>query len=133
MGNAAVDLLRVAKPEDAPDDDPVGPGTVPGQPFVGIDRPRIRVFEAAGIAGLPGVDLHTLRHTVASVGAHVQHGRYAAFVGPLPGHGYQKRSIIERYIHSNLEALRPTADAIAGAIANSLGLTEPARVLAFTA
>ena len=48
------------------------------------------------------------------------------------GHGYQKRSVTERYIHSNPDALRPAADAIAGAIANSLGLTEPARVLAFS-
>ncbi len=73
-----------------------------------------------------------MRHTFASTGAHVQNGRYAAFVGPLLGHGYQKRSITERYIHSNLEALRPAADAIAASIAKSLGLAEPARVIAFT-
>jgi hypothetical protein len=61
----------------------------------------------------------------------VQNGRYAAFVGPLLGHGYQRRSITERYIHSNPEALRPAADAIADAIAKSLGLSESARILAF--
>lgn len=133
IGKAAVELLRGAKPEGAEDGDPVCPGTRPGQPFVGIDRPRIRVFKAAGLAGLAGVDLHSLRHTFASVGAHVQNGRFAAVVGPLLGHGYQKRSITERYIHSNPEALRPAADAIAGAIATSLGLTEPGRVLAFKA
>ena len=125
LGKAVVDLLKLEKPDHAGEDDPVCPGTRPGQPFVGIDRPRFKLFEAAGISG---VDLHSLRHTFASVGAHVQNGRFAAFVGPLLGHGYQKRSITERYIHSNLEALRPAADAIAEAIAQALGLTEPARV-----
>jgi len=79
------------------------------------------------------VDLHSLRHAFTSEGAHVQTGRFAALVGPLLGHGYQKRSITEGYIHSDPQALRPAADAIAGAIAASLGLTEPARVLAFEA
>jgi integrase len=130
IGQAAIDLLRSALPEVVEDDDPICPGAHPGQPFIGVDRPRIRIFEAAGLSGL---DLHSLRHTFASVGAHVQNGRFAAFVGPLLGHGYQKRSITERYIHSNPEALRPAADAIAGSIAKSLGMTEPARVLAFQA
>jgi len=133
IGKDAVELLRAAMPEGDKGSDPVCPGSRPGQPFVGIDRPRLKLFEAAGIAGIPGVDLHSLRHTFASVGAHVQNGRYAAFVGPLLGHGYQKRSITERYIHSDPQALRPAADAIAGAIATSLGLTEQARVLSFKA
>lgn len=131
IGEAAIALLRTAVPEGAEAGDLVCPGNRPGQPFVGIDKVRNKIYEAAGLAGLQGVDLHSLRHTFASVGAHVQHGRFAAFVGPLLGHGYQKRSITERYIHSNLEALRPAADAIAEAIANALGLTEPARVLTF--
>jgi len=133
IGEAAMRLLRSSLPDGAGDDDLVCPGVRPGQPFIGIDKVRVRIYQAAGLAGLPGVDLHSLRHTFASVGAHVQNGRYAAFVGPLLGHGYQKRSIAERYIHSDVEALRPAADAIAEAIANSLGLTEPARVLAFKA
>ena len=78
------------------------------------------------------MDLHSLRHSFASIGAHVQNGRYVAFVGALLGHGYQKRSITERYIHSNPEALRPAADAIAGHIADKLGLGEPGQVLAFS-
>ena len=131
LGRAAVELLERAKPEGAVDEDPVCPGAQPGQPFVGIDRPRIRLFEAAGIHGLTGVDMHSLRHTYASEGAHVQNGRFAAFVGPLLGHGYQKRSITERYIHSSADALRPAADAIAEAIASRLGLVEAGRVLAF--
>lgn len=128
IGQAVVNLLEANRLEGFTDDDPVCPGKHPGQPLVGIDRPRIKLFDAAGIAG---VDLHSLRHTFASVGAHVQNGRYAAFVGPLLGHGYQKRSITERYIHSNPEALRPAADAISESIAKTLGLTEPARVLEF--
>jgi len=128
IGEAVVDLLKAAKPDSASEEDPICPGKDPGQPFIGIDRPRIRLFEAAGISG---VDLHSLRHTFASTGAHVQNGRFAAFVGPLLGHGYQKRSITERYIHSNPEALRPAADSISESIAASLGLREPARLLAF--
>jgi len=131
LGRAAIDLLEREKPEGASDEDPVCPGTQPGRPFVGIDRPRIRLYEAAGLHGLRGVDLHSLRHTYASQGAHVQNGRYAAFVGPLLGHGYQKRSITERYIHSSPDALRPAADAIADAIATRLGLVESGRILAF--
>ena len=131
VGQVVLELLKQAKPEEAGQEDPVCQGVRPGQPFVGIDRPRAKIFEAAGLAGLPGVDMHSLRHTFASIGAHVQNGRWAAFVGPLLGHGYQRRSITERYIHSDLEALRPAADAIAGTIAASLGLTERGRVLAF--
>ncbi len=133
IGEAAIELLKSALPDGAEDDDQVCPGIRPGQPFVGIDKARVRIYQAAGIAGLPGVDLHSLRHSFASVGAHVQNGRFAAFVGPLLGHGYQRRSITERYIHSNLEALRPAADAISGTIASTLGLTEAARVIAFRA
>ena len=64
--------------------------------------------------------------------AHVHSGRYAALVAPLLGHGYQKRSVTERYIHQNPEALRPAADAVAGQIAKTLGLAELATVVAFT-
>ena len=133
IGQAVIELLREVKPRAATDEDPVCPGTQPSQPFVGIDRPRIRLFQAAELHGLPGVDLHSLRHTFASTGAHVHSGRYAAFVAPLLGHGYQKRSVTERYIHQNPEALRPAADVIAGTIAKTLGLADLARVVAFTA
>ena len=131
IGEAAIRLLGSAKPNGAADRDQVCPGTRPGQPFIGIDKVRAKVYGAAGLAGLPGVDLHSLRHTFASAGAHVQNGRFAAFVGPLLGHGYTRKAITERYIHANPVALRPAADAIAGTIATSLGLSEPARLLAF--
>jgi len=128
LGEAAVELLRKAKPEGASDDECVCPGSVPKQPFIGIDRPRRRLWEAAE---LEGVDLHSLRHTFASIGAHLDSGRYAGHVAPLLGHGYQSRAITERYITSNPEALRPAADAIAGEVARILGLREPGRVVAF--
>jgi integrase len=71
IGAAATELLKSAKPRSAKPDDPVCPGDEPGQPFVGIDRPRRRLFKAAGLDGLPGVDLYSLRHSFASIGAHV--------------------------------------------------------------
>jgi integrase len=129
LGAPAVEILRAARSEDATEDDPVVCSTrVKGQPFIGIDKPRRWLWEAAG---LDGVDLHSLRHSFASIGAHVQGGRYAGHVAPLLGHGYQSRAITERYISSNPDALRPAADAIAGEIGRLLGLGEEGRVLSF--
>jgi hypothetical protein len=79
--------------------------------------------------GLRGVDLHSLRHAFASVGAHVADGRYTAFVGPLLGHGYTKGGMTDRHITRDPDALRPAADAIADEIAIRLGLTERGKVL----
>jgi len=62
------------------------------------------------------------------MGAHVHNGRYAAFVAPLLGHGYQKRYITERYIHQNPEALRPAA----GAIGLALRLADRGKVVSIT-
>jgi integrase len=76
------------------------------------------LWEAAGIEG---VDLHSLRHTFASVGAHVEGGRCAGHVSALLRHGYQSRAITERYITANPLALRPAADAIAGEVARLMG------------
>ena len=130
IGRSAVELLRAAKPKGAAPPDPVCPGTFPGQPFIWIDKARGRLWRAAG---LDGVDLHSLRHSYASIGAHVHNGRFVGHVSALLGHGYQSRSITERYITSDPEALRPAADAIAAEIARLLGLGEPARVVAFPA
>jgi integrase len=121
VGQPVVELLRAAKPKKATNNDCVCPGRIRGQPYSAINKARRRLWEAAS---LEGADLHSLRHTFASVGAHVQSGRYVSLVAPLLGHGYQARSVTERYIHSNLEALRPAADAIAGEIARLLGLDD---------
>ena len=77
------------------------------------------------------VDLHSLRHSFASIGAHVQSGRFAGHVSALLGHGFQSRAITERYITANPEGLRPAADAIAGEIARMLGLGAPTQVVRF--
>ena len=126
IGKAAVELLREVKPERAEADEPVCPGAVPGQPFIGIDRARRKLWTAAG---LEGVDLHSLRHSFASIGAHVQSGRFAGHVSALLGHGFQSRAITERYITANPEGLRPAANAIAGEVARLLG--GPAEVVTF--
>lgn len=128
IGAAAVELLADARPTEATPSDLVCPGEVDGEPFIGIDKVRRRLWSAAG---LEGVDLHSLRHSFASIGVHVQNGRFAAHVSALLGHGYQSRAITERYITANPAALRPAADAIAGELARLLGLAEPGRVVEF--
>ncbi len=106
IGQAAVDLLREAKPKSAHPEDCVCPGPKDRRkPYRAINNARRLVWRAADLPLERGCDLHSLRHTFASLGAHVHNGRYAAFVAPLLGHGYQKRSITERYIHQNPEAL----------------------------
>ena len=128
IGKAAVKLLREARPQNVEGDEPVCPGAVPGQPFIGIDRARKKLWKAAG---LEGVDLHSLRHSFASIGAHLQSGRFAGHVSALLGHGYQSRAITERYITANPEGLRPAADAIAEEIARLLAVVEPGQVVTF--
>ena len=98
IGQAAIELLRQVRPDKVEDDEPVCPGAVPGQPYIGIDRARKKLWATAG---LDGADLHSLRHSFASIGAHVQSGRFAGHVSALLGHGYQSRAITERYITAN--------------------------------
>jgi integrase len=132
LGAAAVELLRAAKPGDTEPEHAVCPGEMsPDKPFAGPGRPRAALWKVAGIeATAEGrADLHSLRHSYATTGAHLAHGRYAGAVAPLLGHGHQARSITERYISESPEALRPAADAIAGEIARLLGLAAPAQVL----
>jgi integrase len=134
VGAAAVALLRAAKPKGASADDFVCPGGRPGAHFVGIDKIRLRLWRAAKIVATPEgrVDLHSLRHSFASAGADLQHGKFAGMVGVLLGHGHDlKQSITARYVHGNAEATRAAADAISAEIAQLLGLSEPATVIAF--
>ena len=130
IGRAAVDLLRALKPEHAAPNDPVCPAArgERTKPFNGIDKARRKLYTTAAIEG---ADLHSLRHSFASIGAHTHSGRYASLVAPLLGHGFVTRSVTAKYIHQDPEALRPAADAIAAEIAGHLGLGEPARVLEF--
>lgn len=130
LGAAAVELLKAARPAGAKPTDPVIPGARPGEPFVRLDKSRRTLYAAADIPIVRGVDLHSLRHSFASIGSHVQSGKFAAFVGPLLGHGYtEKQSITSRYVHDDVELLRPGADAIADSIARLIGLHESSDVL----
>lgn len=124
LGRPAVELLRAAKREDSTAGDPVCPGEIKGRPFVGIDRPRGKLYAAGGIEG---ADLHSLRHTFASVAFDLGLGAYA---GPLLGHAAQRPgTITERYLHPDREVLGQVADQVAGAIAAALAGGDQARVL----
>lgn len=138
IGAAAVQLLGAAKPARARATDPVCPGGIEGEPYsYGLDKMRVRLWQAAGIPQRDAegkCDLHSARHSFASIGFHLAGGRYASFVSPLLGHGVQVRqAITARYINENREAMRPAADAIAAEIARLLELGEPADVLRFPA
>lgn len=125
IGAAAVELLRKAQPGSRARNHCVCPGKVRTQPFAGIDKVRGKLWAAASIEG---VDLHSLRHSFASIGAHVDGGRFAGHVSALLGHGYQSRAITERYITHDPEALRPAADAIGTEVARLLGLGVGSRI-----
>ncbi len=132
LGAAAVELLRAAKPADAEPDHVICPGARSKRAaFVGLAKIRRKLYKAAKIrATAEGrADGHSLRHSFASVGAHIQGGRYAGHVSALLGHGHTAKAITERYITSDPQALRPAADAIAGAIARLLGMGETAKVI----
>ena len=133
LGKAALAVLAQARPDGARDDDPVcpsghrDPATEERPAFVAIDKPRRALWEAAGIPLERGVDLHSLRHSFATVGATLEAGRYIGAVAALLGHKHRRASgITARYIDANQqEALRPAADAISGEIAGLLGLELP--------
>lgn len=87
IGAAAVQLLRQAKPALSARNHCVCPGKVKTQPFAGIDKVRRTLWE---VASIEGVDLHSLRHSFASIGAHLDNGRFAGHVTALFGHGYSR-------------------------------------------
>lgn len=132
IGRAVVDLLRAAKPEGARPTDAVCPGARRGQAYQGIDKARYALWERAGLASDgKRVDLHSLRHSFASIGAHLDGGRYLGFVSVLLGHSYGvKSTITKRYISGDAAALRPAADAIADEVLRLLR-GEGGKVLAF--
>lgn len=132
IGAAAADLLRAARPEDAEPEHVVCPGVRSKRAaFVGLGKIRGRLYKAAKIRKTAEgrADGHSLRHSFASIGAHLQGGRFAGAVSALLGHGHTAKSITQRYITNDNELLRPPADAIAGEIARLLGLSETAKVI----
>lgn len=133
IGAAAVDILRSAKPADAEPEHCVFPGAMrPDKPLVGLGKIRAKLWKAAKLKATPEgrCDAYSLRHTFATIAARLQNGRFAGVTSDLLGHGAGvARSITQRYVGQDPEALVPAADAVAGEIARLLGLTEPAKVL----
>ena len=132
LGQAATDLLREAKPKRSLAGDCVCPGPKDRRkPYRAINAARRLLWQAAELPLERGCDLHSLRHSYASLGAHVRDGRYAGLISALLGHGHQTRQITRRYITEDPELLRPAANAVAAEIAVLLGLGTMADVVAF--
>jgi integrase len=112
LSQAALSILR-ALPRYA-DNPHVLPGAKFGQPFVGLEAPwklvRVR-------AGLPGLRIHDLRHTFASVA--VEGGAPLYTVGKLLGHA--NPSSTGRYAHLSDDPRRAVAAAVARAFAGKSG------------
>jgi integrase len=132
LGQAAVEVLCEAKPKGSRAEDCVCPGATDRRtPYRAINAARRLLWKAAGLPLERGCDLHSLRHSFASIGAHTRDGRYAGLVSALLGHGHQSKQITRRYITEDPELLRPAADAVAGEIAALLGLEKLADVVTF--
>lgn len=87
-------------------------------------------YAARHAAGLDGIRLHDLRHTVASFSVKAGHSLF--LTGALLGHS--NPSTTKKYAHLHDDARRATADAVSSEIAARMaGDKEPARVLPFTA
>jgi integrase len=89
-------------------------GTDDGRPRADLQRPWALVSRAAD---LPGLRLHDLRHSFASVGAGSGFG--LPIIGKLLGHSNSKTT--ERYAHLAADPLRQASDAISGSIAKAMG------------
>jgi len=83
------------------------PGDVPGQPVKEIRRFWINVQREAN---LPGVRIHDLRHTFASL--LVSGGASLEMIGKLLGHSQIQTTL--RYAHLMDSPLRAGVDAVAG-------------------
>ncbi len=92
----------------------VFPGKVQGKPLQEIQRLWYAVRAAAG---LDGVRLHDLRHSVASFAAAQGHSLF--LIGKLLGHKDQRSTA--RYAHLADDARRAMADSVGGAIDQALG------------
>lgn len=88
-------------------------GARDGAALVGLDKVWARVTKAAA---LPGVRLHDLRHSFASVGA--AGGNSLPIIGALLGHKHAMTT--QRYAHVSADPVRAAGDAIAQRIAAAL-------------
>ncbi|KAF0210443.1 MAG: phage integrase family [Methylocystaceae bacterium] len=93
--------------------DCVIPGADPSLPRADLKKPWAAVTEAAT---LPGLRIHDLRHSFASVGAGA--GLGLPIVGKLLGH--MQASTTNRYAHLDADPVRRAADAIGEAISAAL-------------
>ena len=120
LGAAALQLLH-----DLPrlDENPhVFPSSTGIGHIVGLQK----IWSAIRLkAGLPGVRLHDLRHSFASVG--VSQGGSLYIVGRLLGHTQSRTT--QRYAHLADDPLRFTADKISGHIAAAMAGEEGAEVV----
>ena len=109
-----MDLLRQLRPEGTDTVAPVVPSPRDSShPFVGLDKPRRLIYEAAGIEG---ADAHGLRHTFETTAFSLAPG----FAGALTGRALTRDATLNAYLHIDLAALREVADRVAGRIAAAM-------------
>ena len=111
LGKEATQVLR--RIERLPDNPHVIVGTLPGQYWTDLQRPWRRIRAKAG---LPGVRIHDLRHTFASIA--VGGGESLAIIGRLLGHSQVQTT--QRYAHLAPDPLRDSADRITEEISSAL-------------
>lgn len=87
-------------------------------PFVGIDRPRRRIFQSAGIVD---ANFHSLRHTHGTTGGNL--GLSSYLVARLLGHRDERTST--RYVHLADNPVRAAADRVSADIFRRLSVAEP--------
>lgn len=123
IGAAAVALLSALPRLDGAAY--VFPGARTGQPLREIKR----VWTAARLAaGLEGVRLHDLRHTVASFAMGSGHSLF--LTGKLLGH--TRAETTHRYAHLEDDARKAAADTVAGALADALAGQKTGKVISLT-
>jgi integrase len=94
------------------------PGRRKGKPLNNLSKPWRRVCEEAG---LPGVRLHDLRHTAASIA--VGQGATLPVIGRLLGHSQPQTT--HRYAHVYIDPALAVANSIGAAIGTALGIQRP--------
>jgi integrase len=99
------------------------PGQKDGAPRTDLKKPWAAVTEAAG---LPGLRIHDLRHSFASVGAGASLG--LPIIGKLLGH--TQPATTARYAHLDADPIRRAAETIGNTIAAALNRKPSAEVIA---
>jgi integrase len=92
-------------------------GKLKGRPIVNVSKPWARVLAAADI---PGVRIHDLRHTAASIG--VASGASLALIGGVLGH--KSPQTTARYVHLSDDPVRAVSETIAERIGQALNATQ---------